>query len=110
MKKVLSLALGILLVAVMAWAGTYEKITVSTTPIGFNAATIATYKGDNASAYCCVNNAIMYKTGGTVSATEGLPVAAGGCFKVKSKIDMQGFNAIKLGSSDATMHCEYYSQ
>lgn len=114
MRRVVTFLLAMVIICSISMpvqAGTYEKITVSNTPVKFNTTILNKLSGYDANSYCCAETAaVRYKTGGTVSATEGLPVAAGVCFTVKSRADMGGFNVIRSGSVDATLHCEHYSQ
>lgn len=93
-----------------------EKITVSSTAVGFTAATIHPSTPTNRTvdqryanmAYCTVaTDAIRWLSTGTApTATDGLLVASGGNFTIYGRENVDNFKMIRV-TTDATVNCQY---
>lgn len=88
----------------------FEAITVSTTAIGFTAATISPTNAPGAkSAFCSVEaQPIRYRLSGTPSAGSGHPKLAATDLTVVGINNMLTFRAIRSGGTDATLSCTYF--
>lgn len=90
----------------------FETITVSTTAVGFTAATInpATAVPAAKSAFCSVEtNALRYREDGTnPTSSVGHPKAAATEFAVTGINNLIHFRAIRSGGADATLSCTYF--
>lgn len=94
-----------------------ENVTVSTTPIGGTAATIANYSdplnsGTKATAALvqAVANGFYYTLdGSTPSGSNGAVVAAGEVLALAGHSKVLKFKAVRSGGSDATINIQYYS-
>jgi hypothetical protein len=82
-----------------------EALTVSTTAVGFTA---ATYGGaDFAHVYVDTADIRVFFGGGTPTASAGIPASAGDEIILESKDEVSRFRAIREGGTDAVLRANF---
>jgi len=111
MKKILLVIVSVLLLVSPVLASEFEKITVSSTPIGFTVVKIGNPAAPAVAAACSLEGAdIRWRSDGiNPTTTVGHLMSTGEKIMLKGNGDIKNFKAISV-TTNGTLSCTYFSE